>query len=230
MWLGQTPKVPYIKQRCHYDFRWWYEYSGGRMTDWGAHHVDIAQWAIAPDLPGPMSIDPIQVELPIHYDRGYPTTSNAFNTASRFKVKCSFANGVDMFIHDRVDDFPTDNGILIEGDGGFCFVNRQQLTGPAVDLLKENPLPQGAIPKLMKTPDQSHERHVANFFECVRTRAMPASDVWSHHRHLTTCHLANIAMRLGRKLHWDATAEQIVGDAEADAFQSRAQRKGYEVI
>ena len=46
MWLGQAPMVDYIKERCHYQFRWWYEYSGGKMTDWGAHHVDIAQWAI----------------------------------------------------------------------------------------------------------------------------------------------------------------------------------------
>ena len=52
-WLGQTPHVPYIKERCHYNFRWWYEYSGGKMTDWGAHHNDIAQWGLGADEPAP---------------------------------------------------------------------------------------------------------------------------------------------------------------------------------
>jgi len=68
-----------------------------------------------------------------------------------------------------------------------------------------------------------------NFFECVRTREQPVSDVYTHHRALTTCHLANIAMRLGRTIKWDAKSEQIVGDAEARKWQSREQRKGYEI-
>ncbi|HEX8521323.1 MAG TPA: Gfo/Idh/MocA family oxidoreductase [Tepidisphaeraceae bacterium] len=229
-WLGQCPKVPFIKQRCHYDFRWWYEYSGGRMTDWGAHHVDIAQWAIAPDLPGPMLIEPTEVDLPVMYDRGYPTASNAFNTASRFNVKFTFANGAEMFVRDRVPNFPSDNGILIEGDGGWLFVNRETIKGPAYDQLKENPLPDNAIPPLAQGVANSHERHVLNFITCARNRTQPVSDIFSHHKHLTTCHLGNIAMRLGRKLRWDATAQEIIGDAEADTFQSRQQRRGFEIV
>jgi predicted dehydrogenase len=230
MWLGQTPMVPYIKQRCHYEFRWWFEYSGGKMTDWGAHHVDIAQLAVAPDLPGPMFIEPLMVELPVRFERGYPLASNAYNTASRFNVKCTFANGVEMFIRDAADGFPAENGILIEGDGGWCFVNRGKLFGTAVDGLKENPLPEGAVKPILKHDPKTDHPHQMNFIECCKTRATPISDVWSHHKHLTTCHLSNIAMRLGRKIRWDASAQEIVGDAEADAFQSRAQRKGYEVI
>ncbi len=229
-WLGQAPRTPYIKQRSHYDFRWWYEYSGGRITDWGAHHVDIAQWAVAPDLPGPVSVEPVAVTLPMRFDRGYPTASNGFNTATHFNIKCTFANGVDLFIRDKVDNFPSDNGILIEGDGGYLFVNRQTLSGPAVNDMKENPLPEGAVRKLPLQIEQPHERHMLNFIECARTRTQPASDFYTHHKHLTTCHLANIAMRLNRKIKWDATAQEIVNDAEADTFQSRLQRKGYEVI
>ena len=78
-----------------------------------------------------------------------------------------------------------------------------------------------------KRPDS----HMGNFFECVRDRAIPVSDVWSHHRALTTCHLANIAIRLGgRKLAWDPVREEIVGDSEANAWQTRPQRAGYEII
>src|SRR5207248_4263097 len=101
LWLGQAPKVDYMKERCHWAFRWWYEYSGGKLTDWGAHHVDIAQWAVAPDLPGPSTIDPVQIELTVPFEHGYPTIDNAFNTSPHFDIKCSFANGVDMFLRDR---------------------------------------------------------------------------------------------------------------------------------
>jgi predicted dehydrogenase len=230
MWLGQTPKVDYIPERAHYNFRWWYEYSGGIVTDWGAHHVDVAQWAIAPDLPGPTTVEPMTTEMPVRYEKGWPTVNNAFNTAARFNIKCTFANGVEMFIRDKVEGFPSDNGILIEGDGGWLFVNRDKLTGTAVDRMKTEPLREGAVRAVPKTPEIPHEKHLVNFLECVRTRAVPTSDVWTHHRHLTTCHLANIAMRLGRKIQWDASAQKIVGDGEADAFQSRAQRKGYEIV
>jgi hypothetical protein len=72
--------------------------------------------------------------------------------------------------------------------------------------------------------------HMRNFFECIKTREQPISDVFTHHRALTTCHLANIAMRLNRPLKWDAKAEQIVGDDEANAWQTREQRKGYEIV
>ena len=94
MWQGQTPGVDYIAQRCHGNFRWWYEYSGGKMTDWGAHHVDIAQWAIAPDLPGPESIELVHAEHPVAFENGVPTVSNTYNTATSFKVRCVFSRVV----------------------------------------------------------------------------------------------------------------------------------------
>lgn len=229
LWLGQAPMVDFIPERCHSTFRWWYEYSGGRITDWGAHHVDIAQSAVAPDLPGPMLIEPVSVHHPVPLQHGMPTVANAFNTADQFHVKCTFANGVEMAIHDVLEGFGADNGILIEGDAGSLFVNRLKLTGAAVDQMKENPLPEGAIPALPKDIVQGHDRHIANFIECCRTRTTPRSDVWTHHRHLTTCHLANIALRVGRPIKWDASAQQIVGDEEANALQARTQREGYEI-
>ena len=229
MWLGQAPSVEFMPKRCHFDFRWWYEYAGGMMTDWGAHHVDIAQWAAAPDEAGPVTIEPLHVKHPIPFDEhGNPTVANKFNTAREFNVRLTFANGVTMSLlhkHPKVD---AENGIVFEGDKGELFVNRTGMRGGAFDALKDNPLPKGMVPPVAAVPIP-HERHVINFLECCRTRALPVSDVWSHHRNLTTCHLANIALRLNRKLRWDATAQEIVGDAEANAMQRRPQRKGYEV-
>ncbi len=226
MWLGQAPRVDYIPQRCHYEFRWWYEYSGGKMTDWGAHHVDIAQWAIGMDQSGPTSVRGLHAEHPVPLKDGMPTVDNQYNTATQFAVECTFPNGVVMTIHDRTPDF--DNGILFRGDQGTLFVSRSRLSGSAVESLRDKPLAEDALVALYKGKEPGD--HMRNFIECTRTREQPISDVFTHHRAMTTCHLANIAIRLGRDLQWDPESEQIVGDPEANAWQTRPQRKGYEVV
>ncbi|HWB00507.1 MAG TPA: Gfo/Idh/MocA family oxidoreductase [Pirellulales bacterium] len=226
-WLGQTPKVDYIPERCHKNFRWWYEYSGGKMTDWGAHHVDIAQWALGFENTGPSTIEVLSCEHPQPLKNGWPTVDNAFNTAIRFNVRCQFPDGVEMFIRNEADDLGFTNGVMFEGDQGRYFVNRGKLTGAPVDALKDDPLPADALTALRK--GKPKDSHMGNFIACVRDRGPTQSDVFSHHRNLSTCHLANIAMRLGRTLTWDPVSEQIVGDAEANAFLSRPQRQGYEV-
>lgn len=223
-WQGQTPLTDYIKRRCHYEFRWWYEYSGGKMTDWGAHHVDIAQWAIGQngDGQGPLSVTPVMAEHPVPYENGYTTVTNQYNAATKFLVSCQFPDEVELVIrHD------TDNGIMFEGTKGRFFVNRGKIVGAPVIALKDNPLPEGAIAKVYGGKEPTS--HMQNFMDCVKSRELPISDVFSHHRALTTCHLANIAIRLNRKLTWDAKNEQIVGDSGANAWQAREQRKGYEI-
>ena len=231
MWLGQTPWVDYVagpaeksrpKSRCHYEFRWWYEYSGGKMTDWGAHHVDIAQWAIGMENSGPVSVEGICAEHPVPFENGHPMVDNQYNTATRFLVRCMFPNGVEMSIRDD-----TANGIRFEGTEGELFVSRSSLKGEAVDDLDTNPLPEEALTKLYKGKQPGD--HMRNFMECVKDREQPISDVFTHHRAVTTCHLANIAIRLGRKILWNPETEMIVGDKDAQLWQAREQRKGYEI-
>jgi predicted dehydrogenase len=225
MWLGQAPKVDYIRQRCHSEFRWWYEYSGGKLTDWGAHHVDIGQWAVGMEDSGPKTIEVVKKSLPVEFRDGYPTADDRFNTPTEFLVRAVFANGVELNIrHD------TENGVTFEGSGGRIFVTRDRidLAGGAVSALYKDPVPDSTLVELRK--GKRVDGHMANFFECARDRAVPVSDVWSHHRSLTTCHLANIAIRLGgRKLTWDPAREEIVGDSEANAWLTRPQRAGFEV-
>ena len=100
IWLGQAPKVDYIEERCHYEFRWWYEYSGGKFTDWGAHHIDIATWAIGHDQEGmgPIEIDGTDAKHPVPFKDGYPTVDDCYNTSHDFAVKCKFANGIEMIV------------------------------------------------------------------------------------------------------------------------------------
>ena len=224
MWLGQAPKVEYIQQRCHAEFRWWYEYSGGKMTDWGAHHVDIAHWVIGAADTSPVEIGG-EAEHPVELKDGYPVADDQYNAALTFNVRCKFANGVELVIRDNTDEF--DNGVMIEGEQGRIFVNRGKITGKAIEELASKPLPEDAISKLCN--GQQHGNHMRNFFACIKTGQQPISDVYSHHRAITTCHLANIAIRLGRTLKWDPVKEQIIGDDAANSWLKREQRKGFEI-
>lgn len=220
LWQGQTPDVPYIEERCHYTFRWWYEYSGGQMTDWGAHHLDVAQWAIG--------------SLPIEVDgkAAMPNTPNGYNVALDFSARYRYANGVEMTVSDSGQ-----NGIMFIGTEGRIFVNRGTVAGKPLEDLAANPLPRERF-KLygfdnLDRPERVGKldaiiNHMGNFFDCVRSRNTPISDVASQHCSVTTCHLGSISMRLGRKLTWDPKKEQFIGDDEADTWLSRPQRKPFE--
>ncbi len=231
-WLGQAPMVDFRqngkKTRAHYEFRWWYEYSGGKMTDWGAHHVDIANWALVENGQGdqPTSFDPVMAKHPVELDgNGMPKDETQYNTATGFKVECPFPKGAQLTI--RHDD---DNGILFTGTEGRFFVSRGKLAGAPVEELKTKPLDKDLLVKLSNGFDSSvGNAHMANFFHCIEKGTKPVSDVWTHHRAMTICHLANISIRLGRKLEWNAKTQEIVGDSQANAMQSRPQRKGYEI-
>ena len=232
-WLGPAPQVDYVFKagapniikswsRTHYEFRWWYEYSGGKLTDWGAHHIDIATWGMDKTDTGPVTIDPVMVEHPVEFKDGYPTVDNRYNTATKFNIKAKYADGVELTIRDD-----TSNGILFEGTKGRIFVNRGRLVGKPVEDLATNPLPDGALEKAYKGKELTD--HVANFFDAVSTRKEPISDVFSHHRALTTCHLAGIAARVGRKIQWDPQQVKIVGDPLAQSLVAREKRQGFEI-
>lgn len=236
MWLGQAPYTEYRfrdtgthygNSRCHYEFRWWYEYSGGKMTDWGAHHVDIAAWAFNLENTGPVKVEPVMAKHPVPLEKGMPTDNSQYNTATEFHVTATFANGALLHIRDNAPDLGFDNGLMLEGSDGRLFVNRGKLTGAAVDSLKQNPLKEETLRTLYKGKQPGN--HMRNFFECMVDRTQPISDVHTHHRAMTVCHLANIAIRLNRTLNWDPETEQITGDPEAALWQAREQRKGFEI-
>lgn len=236
-WLGPAPKVPYrslpemrtgygggvpLHSNCHYAFRNWHEYSGGKLTDWGAHHVDIACWALGATETGPSTVTPLQYELPVEYKDGHPTVADQYNAATSFRIQAAMPNDVEMIITSEGD-----NGILFEGTEGRFFVNRGKITGKPVEDLASNPLPEGAIEKVYGGPVSKN--HTANFIEGMNARKQPVSDVWSHNRMLEICHLSNIAMRLGRSLKWDPAKREIVGDDQANSFLARENRKGFEI-
>jgi predicted dehydrogenase len=236
-WLGPAPKVEYrslpelrqgygggvpLYSNCHYSFRNWHEYSGGKLTDWGAHHVDIACWALGATETGPSKITPVNFKLPVEYKDGHPLVQDQYNAATNFEIKVDMPNDVEMIITSEGD-----NGILFEGTEGRFFVNRGKISGKPVEDLKDNPLPDDAIEKVYG--GKVSENHTANFVDAMRSRKQPISDVWSHNRMLEICHLSNIAMRLNRPLQWDPEKRQIVGDEQANSFLARENRKGFEI-
>ena len=237
IWLGPAPKVPYralpemrtgygggvpLHSNCHYAFRNWHEYSGGKLTDWGAHHVDIACWALGASDTGPSKVTPLDFTLPVEYKDGHPVVDDQYNAATKFRIQVDMPNDVEMIITSEGD-----NGILFEGTKGRFFVNRGKIVGTPVEDLKDNPLPDGAIEDVYG--GKVSENHSANFIEAMNSRKQPISDVWTHNRMLEICHLSNIAMRLNRELKWDPSKREIVGDDQANSFLSRETRKGYEI-
>lgn len=231
VWLGQCPEVPYTRERCHGTFRWWLEYSGGKLTDWGAHHVDIATWGLGHEAGGPIEIEgsgtfpniPDDFD-PVAFFAGRVKLANGYNTATQFGIDLRYADG--SLIH--VQHGP-DNGIWFEGDQGRIFVNRGKITGEAVEQLTadERAKYEEEIGKLYKGKER--KGHMQNFFDCVKDRGEPVSDVFSHHRELSSCHLCNIAMLLKRKLRWDPQKEDFIGDAQASALVARPQRAAYAI-
>ncbi|HUD46625.1 MAG TPA: Gfo/Idh/MocA family oxidoreductase [Candidatus Baltobacteraceae bacterium] len=202
-WQGQTNAVDYVPQRCHQTFRYWYDYSGGTMTDWGAHHNDIARWALG--LDGPVSIEGAPSIQPI------PGGYTAF---SDYEVNFTYANGVRQTVKTTKDDTiyggvvnenGQHNGIKFEGANGWIWVNRSEIQA-SDDALLSTPLPDGAE-RLQVSND-----HMQNFFDCVRSRESPVADVETGHRSAALCHLGVIALRLGRKLDWDPVREKFTGE------------------
>lgn len=216
MWLGQAPFTPYIKERTHYQFRWWREYSGGQVTDWGVHHTDIALWALGVDKTGPVTIE----------GKGqFNNQKNCYNVASTFDCTLHFANGNEIQL------ISGKNELLIEGEKGRIRVNRGSLTGAPVEAIEKSPADKdwlaGAVQKLYR--GMRLAGHMQNFFDCIKNRSLPISDVFTHHRSVSACHLSNIAMLLERKLTWDPDKEEFVGDAQASAMLKREQRKPYQI-
>lgn len=230
MWLGQTLAVPYCRERCHGLFRMWLEYSGGSLTDWGAHHVDVAMLGLGQEDTGPVEIEGQGV---------LPDVPNGYNIAVDYTCTLKFKGGSTMIISDD-----RDRGVLFEGDNGRFFVNRNRLTGKPIEELTESDqewlaaeadnlsggrnLPEVGGDKWQVRYMQTISRdHMRNFFDCVKSRDTPASDIFSHHRVLNCCHMCTIAIKLKRKLKWDPVKEQFISDDEANAMLRREQRQPY---
>jgi predicted dehydrogenase len=209
-WLGPAPLRPYNRKHVHYLFRFFWDYSGGQMTNFGAHHIDIAQWGLGTDDTGPISTEATATFDPEH----------KFEVPDSCRVTHTYANGVTMIVGQAQKDVP--QGTTFIGSDGTLFVNRGKKSSKPSSIL-ETPLSEGDV-HLYES-----KNHHQNFLDCVKSRKKPVCDVEIGHRSATICHLGNIAIRLGRKIQWDPAAERIVGDDEAAAMVSRPHRSPYTI-
>jgi len=204
MWLGPTPWVPYTEKRCHFWFRYILEYSGGEVTDRGAHVIDIGQLGNNTDDTGPIEIE----------GGGDFVRDGLFDCATSYWFNFTYANGVKMLC---ASEQP--RGIKFIGDKGWVFVHIHggELEADPPSLLQE-----------VIGPNEIHlgrsPGHHEDFLRAVRERGTPMAPLEVGIRTATMCHLANIAMLTGRKLEWDPVKECIVNDDEANKMCERPMR------
>ncbi len=209
MWLGPAPRAPYTKDRVHFNFRWISDYSGGIICDWGAHLFDTAQWGNNTERSGPVEVD----------GKGTFWEGGLYNTVKDYSVTYRYANGVVMTCT------PGDPSIKFIGSEGWVG-NRGwlgKLEASSKEIL-ESVIGPSEI-HLYTNPAGEHR----DFLDCVKSRKDPYFPVDIGHRVSTVCHLANISIRLGRKLKWDPTAERFVGDAAANRMLTRPMRSPWKL-
>jgi predicted dehydrogenase len=209
MWLGPAPQAPYTPGRCHWNFRWIMDYSGGMLTDWGSHIVDTAQWGNDTERTGPVEIDGHGV-FPDH---------SLYNTATEYRIEYRYANGVRMIV--------ASGGVSIRFEGTEGWVGNTGWRGG----LEAGPA------KILDSVIGPGETHLytcrrgehRNFLDCVKSRRQPYFPAEIGHRCCSVLHLGNISMLLGRKLRWDPDRETFEGDEEANRMLSRPMRKPWAV-
>ncbi len=208
LWQGPAPKAEYLKERTHGSFRYWYEYAGGMTTDWGAHHLDIAQWGLGRDNSGPAQVQVLRAEAPP------PDPQNrSYNVHTSFDILYAYDDGTPLILTTRGE-----NGVRFEGENGkWIFVSREKIAASDPVILTE-PLPASA------TRLYASDSHEGNFVDCVRSRQTPICDVAIGHRSASVCHLGNIALRLNRPLVWNPDKQEFKNDKEANAMRSRPHR------
>jgi len=206
LWLGPAPLRPYNEKRVHYNFRFWWDYSGGQMTNFGAHHLDIAQWGLGMDATGPVAAEG---EATFHPEHVHEVTET-------FRITYTYANGVKLIAGQKQKDIP--GGTTFIGSKGRIHVNRGKLESDPKEIVELST--DGFSDKLIVSND-----HHQNFLDCMRSREKPIADVEIGHRSATVCHLGNLVARLGRPIQWNPETETIVGDEEAAAMVDRPYRE-----
>ncbi len=205
-WLGPAPYAPYTAQRTHYQFRFILDTAGGQTTNWGAHYLDIAQWALGTDESGPVEVD----------GHGVFPTSGLFTAPTRVDLRYLYASGVTMRMRTRTDGV-FDGNIIFRGSKGTLNVSRSRLQSDPASILKEK-IGDDEI-RLYDSRD-----HFGNWIDCCKTRKPPVSDLAIGHKTNNICNIGNIVMLLQRKLKWDPVNEVFEGDAMANRMLDRPMR------
>jgi predicted dehydrogenase len=203
-WLGPAPYVPY-RGVSHWDWRWIMDYSGGQLTDWAGHHIDIAHWGMGWDYTGPVEIE----------GKGNYPTEGLYNVATQYKFACKYADGTVMTVANN-QQIP--QGAKWYGEKGWIHVSRGGMSASDEKILREEIGPNET--RLYESRD-----HKQNFLDCVKSRELTVCPVEVGHRSISVGLLGEIAMLTGRKIKWNPEKEEIIGDSEASALLGRSYRE-----
>jgi predicted dehydrogenase len=238
MFLGPAPKRPYNPNRGLYHFRWFWDYSGGQMTNLGAHSLDIVDWVLG--LEKLRAVTSAGGRFCLKDNGETPDTQDALFEFDGWTAAWSHREGSRGQPAENPLEFFGTKGSLALSRGGYRltgdpdvppgsqiprFAGAHPVGGPRTE-----PVPSPRKLRAENREDRSgnsqsqFQDHVRNFLDCTKSRKQPLSDLESAHRVSTACHLANISLRLGRKLRWDATRETIIGDAESETWLTRDYR------
>jgi hypothetical protein len=204
MWLGPAPRAPYNKDRCHWNFRWILDYSGGQLTDWGAHLLDGAQWGNNSEHTGPVEVE----------GKGVFCTGGLYDTAKEYRIEYKYANGVKLIVTSGTPS------LRFEGSEGW--IGNRGWRAPLQASSK-------SILDSVIGPDEIHlytcpAGEQRNFLDCVKSRKDCYFPPEIGQRCFTIAHIGNISMLLGRKLQWDPSKEQFVNDEQANRMLLRPMR------
>lgn len=219
MWQGQAPLAPYCPARVHDTYRWNLAYSGGRITDWGAHLIDLAQWGSGMEETGPVEIEGVG---------NFPPKDAVWNTAGEFDIHYKYANGVTMHVWSEVP------ALKFEGSEGWIMFRgwRSPLRASNPNILTVE-IPEAKRlyrPRvIVNRADELVGGEHLDFTDCIRNGGRTYAPAEIGHRTATVAHLGNIAMQLGRRLHWNPSEELFVGDDQANTFLSRNQRQPWAI-
>ena len=240
MWLGPAPKRPYNPHRSLYHFRWFWDYSGGQMTNLGAHEIDIVQWAM--QVKGPDAVSSSGGRFALKDNGETPDTQDALfeypgftalfsmreaSAGHRGEGKLEFFGSKGTLGIDR-EGFEIHADMKIDPMNAIPVFSGQPSGGPKHSAVRPEPWIEPY--KMAGSSAEQLELHVRNFLDCVKSRERPIADVEQGHQVTTVCHLANISLRTGRKIRWNPETEEITGDAEASRWLERPYRKPWDEV
>ena len=202
-WLGPAPWVPY-RGICHWNWRWMMDYSGGQLTDWAGHHIDIAHWGLGLDRTGPSEIE----------GRGVYPKDGIYDAPTEYKFTCKYVNGIVMTV---ANNRQIPQGTKWYGEKGWIYVKRGKLESEPKSVLDEVIGPDEI--KLNRSRD-----HKQNFLDCIRSRKLTIAPVEVGHRSISVALLGEIAMLTEQKLRWDPDKEVFLNSEQANRMLSRPMR------
>ncbi|HOA63004.1 MAG: Gfo/Idh/MocA family oxidoreductase [Verrucomicrobia bacterium] len=215
MWLGPAPDRPFNSNRFHFNFRWFWDYAGGLMTDWGVHLIQVLLWAMGPEPP--KSVMSSGGKYVLEDNSETPDTQITVYEFPTYTLVWEHKVGVGLGLYNRPwgMSFTGTEGTLVINDSGW-----EILREPTKDALEPKKYPGGADPR---------PAHVRNFLDCIKSRQQPIENLGVGHHVSTVAHLGNIALRTGHKVNWDTQAERVIADPKADALVSVSYRKPWQL-